>query len=415
MLAILKNRRSPFYLATTFLILLLFALLASTLAFIFTGVLILILLIHPLLLNWIGKLYGQEDIADEVHFAKTKDGWNLGLHRHIPPQPNRQLAPVLVVHGIATNKYVVDLDKRHSLPYYLKLRGYEVFAVSLRGCGRSYHESPTRYEDFTFDDIVKYDVPAMIDKVKKITGAERISYVGHSMGAMILYSHFCISEPKDTKDIGAFVSLGGPGNLNHIGITLIGLLSRFPRARKMLDLKFGASILAPLAGELYTPIDEILYNPKVTSSRTVKKIMKNAIENISDGVTEQFMRWIETKEMHSLNGFYDYVRLQKKINVPSLFIAGEKDVIATPESVRSVFENAGTKKKEFRVISKANGSSEDYGHACLVMGDRADDDVFQYVESFLHKYGTRSQPGFANRIKEGFLSIFSRFHKSSSL
>ncbi|TGK18477.1 alpha/beta hydrolase [Leptospira stimsonii] len=415
MLAILKNRRSPFYLATTFLILLLFALLASTLAFIFTGVLILILLIHPLLLNWIGKLYGQEDIADEVHFAKTKDGWNLALHRHIPPQPNRQLAPVLVVHGIATNKYVVDLDKRHSLPYYLKLRGYEVFAVSLRGCGRSYHESPTRYEDFTFDDIVKYDVPAMIDKVKKITGAERISYVGHSMGAMILYSHFCISEPKDTKDIGAFVSLGGPGNLNHIGITLIGLLSRFPRARKMLDLKFGASILAPLAGELYTPIDEILYNPKVTSSRTVKKIMKNAIENISDGVTEQFMRWIETKEMHSLNGFYDYVRLQKKINVPSLFIAGEKDVIATPESVRSVFENAGTKKKEFRVISKANGSSEDYGHACLVMGDRADDDVFQYVESFLHKYGTRSQTGFANRIKEGFLSIFSRFRKSSSL
>nr|WP_232371453.1 alpha/beta fold hydrolase [Leptospira ainazelensis] len=393
---------------------LLFALLASTLAFIFTGILILILLIHPLLLNWIGKLYGQEDIADEVHFAKTKDGWNLALHRHIPPQPNRQLAPVLVVHGIATNKYVVDLDRRHSLPYYLKLRGYEVFAVSLRGCGRSYHESPTRYEDFTFDDIVKYDVPAMIDKVKKITGADRISYVGHSMGAMILYSHFCISEPKDTKDIAAFVSLGGPGNLNHIGITLIGLLSRFPRARKMLDLKFGASILAPLAGELYTPIDEILYNPKVTSSKTVKKIMKNAIENISDGVTEQFMNWIETKEMHSLNGFYDYVRLQKNINVPSLFIAGEKDVIATPDSVRSVFENAGTKKKEFRVISKSNGSSDDYGHACLVMGDRADDDVFQYVESFLHKYGTKTQPGLANKIKEGFLSVFSKLRKPFS-
>ncbi|EMO75239.1 hypothetical protein LEP1GSC127_0881 [Leptospira kirschneri str. 200801925] len=133
------------------------------------------------------------------------------------------------------------------------------------------------------------------------------------MGAMILYSHFCISEhKKDVEDIAAFVSLGGPGNLNHIGITLIGILSRFPRARKMLDLKFGASILAPLAGELYTPIDEILYNPKTTSSKTVKKIMKNAIENVSDGVTEQFMRWIETKQMHSLNGFYDYVQLQKK-------------------------------------------------------------------------------------------------------
>ncbi|MBE8398420.1 hypothetical protein IQB76_20415, partial [Leptospira borgpetersenii serovar Hardjo-bovis] len=116
------------------------------------------------------------------------------------------------------------------------------------------------------------------------------------MGAMILYPHFCISEhKKDVEDIAAFVSLGGPGNLNTIGITLIGMLSRFPRARKMLDLKFGASILAPLAGELYTPIDEVLYNPNTTSSRTVKKIMKNAIEDVSDGVTEQFMHWIETK------------------------------------------------------------------------------------------------------------------------
>ncbi|TGK34482.1 alpha/beta fold hydrolase [Leptospira gomenensis] len=408
MIAILKNRRSPFYLATTFLILLLFALFASTLAFIFSGVLILILLIHPLLLNWIGKLYGQEDIADEVYFAKTKDGWNLALHRHIPPQPDPRLAPVLVVHGIATNKFVVDLDKRHSLPYYLKLRGYDVFAVSLRGCGRSYHDSPTRYEDFTFDDIVKYDVPAMIDKVKRIANSDRVSYVGHSMGAMIVYSHFCMQEAEDVKDIAAFVSLGGPGNLNHIGITLIGLLSRFPRARKMLDLKFGASILAPLAGELYTPVDEILYNPKVTSPKTVKKIMKNAIENIADGVTEQFMRWIETKRMVSLNGFFDYEKLQQKITAPSLFIAGEKDVIATPDSVRSVFERAGSKKKEFRIVSKASGSSDDYGHACLVMGDRAEDDVFQYVESFLRKHGTRSSVGVLGKLGEGIRRFFSK-------
>lgn len=112
--------------------------------------------------------------------------------------------------------------------------------------------------------------------------------------------------------------------------------------------------------------------------------------------------------MYSLNGLYDYIRLQKKISVPSLFIAGEKDVIATPEAVRAVYENAGSRKKEFRVVSKANGSSEDYGHACLVMGDRAEDDVFQYVESFLKKHGLRSEPGFATKIKEGILSTISK-------
>lgn len=63
------------------------------------------------------------------------------------------------------------------------------------------------------------------------------------------------------------------------------------------------------------------------------------------------------------------------------------------------------------MISKANGSSDDYGHACLVMGDRAEDDVFQYVESFLKKHGLRSQPGIAAKIKEGILSTFSRFRR----
>ncbi|EMG00008.1 hypothetical protein LEP1GSC133_1651 [Leptospira borgpetersenii serovar Pomona str. 200901868] len=42
------------------------------------------------------------------------------------------------------------------------------------------------------------------------------------------------------------------------------------------------------------------------------------------------------------------------------------------------------------------------------MGDRAEDDVFQYVESFLKKHGLRSQPGIMTKIKEGILSAFRR-------
>ncbi len=84
-------------------------------------------------------------------------------------------------------------------------------------------------------------------------------------------------------------------------------------------------------------------------------------------------------------------------------------MIATPESVRSVYEKASSRKNEFRVITKANGASDDYGHACLVMADRAEDDVFQHVESFLKKHGLRDQPGIGTKIKEGILSALFRF------
>ncbi|PJZ48403.1 alpha/beta fold hydrolase [Leptospira saintgironsiae] len=402
MIAILKNRRGPFYLITTFFAIIFFAVFASSLAIVFSLFLIAVLVLYPVLLDWFSRLYGQEDIADEVHFAKTKDGWNIALHRHIPPIPNPDLAPVIVVHGIATNKYVIDLDKRHSLPYYLKLRGYEVFAVSLRGAGSSYHESRGGYEDFTFDDLVKYDVPAIISKVLSLTESKRVNWVGHSMGAMIFYSYLGITSKSEKEKIASFVSLGGPGNLNHLGLSLIGLLSRFPRARKVLDLKFGASMLAPLAGEIYTPIDQILYNPKATRPRIVKKVMKNAIENISEGLIEQFMSWIETKKMSSLNGFYNYIDLQKEITVPSLFIAGANDAIATPDTVRFVYERAGTKIKKFYVISKEEGASDDYGHGCLILAEKAEDDVFPKVETFLREHGTSKKQSWFLRLKRKF-------------
>ncbi|PJZ69420.1 hydrolase [Leptospira perolatii] len=408
MIAILKNRRGPFYFITTFLAILAFAVFASSFAILLSILLILLLLSYPILLDWISRFYGQVDIADEVHFARTKDGWNIALHRHIPQQPIQELAPVIVVHGIATNKFVADLDKRHSLPYFLKLRGFEVFAVSLRGAGSSYHESNSGYEDFTFDDLAKYDVPAIIEKVMAITGKPRINWVGHSMGAMIMYAYMGICKKEDKQKIACFVAMGGPGNLNHLGLSLIGLLSRFPRARKVLDLKFGASMLAPVAGEIFTPVDEMLYNPKATSGKTVKKVMKNAIENISEGVIEQFMSWIETKRMTSLNGFYDYIENQKEITVPSFFIAGAKDAIGTPETVRFVYERAKAKVKKFYVVSKENGSSEDYGHGCLLLAEKAEDDLFPKIEEFLRNYGTQKKVSWMGKIRKGFGSAWKK-------
>ncbi len=399
-LAIFKKRRNPFYIFTTVIIIILAALMSSVFALVLCVLLIIITLFYPFFLDLFVKIYGIPDIADRVFYARTDDGWNIALHYHKAVHPKEEYAPVIVVHGIATNKFVVDLDKHHSLPYYLKLQGYDVYAVSLRGCGRSYHESPSRYEDFSFDDIVKYDVPAVIEKVKMLSASPRVNWVGHSMGAIIMYAYMGTCTKEDKKNIASFVSLGGPGTLNHLGHTLISLLSRFPNARRMIDLKFGAAIVTPIAGELYTPIDEVMYNPEVTGKATVKKIMKNAIENISAGLTDQFMLWIEQKKMTSMDSRFNYMELQKEINVPTLFIAGKKDGLATPESMKVVFDNCSSKEKEFYVISSENGFSGDYGHACLVMGEKASEDVFPIVEAFIEKHGTRTKKSILKRLRD---------------
>ena len=38
-----------------------------------------------------------------------------------------------------------------------------------------------------FDEIGKYDVPAMINYILNTTGRQKLSYIGHSMGCATFY------------------------------------------------------------------------------------------------------------------------------------------------------------------------------------------------------------------------------------
>ena len=46
--------------------------------------------------------------------------------------------------------------------------------------------------DFTWDEMAKYDIPSMVEKVLEVTGEEEIFYAGHSMGttAFMAMGHY---------------------------------------------------------------------------------------------------------------------------------------------------------------------------------------------------------------------------------
>ena len=44
-----------------------------------------------------------------------------------------------------------------------------------------FHDSFINY-NISWDEMGKYDIPAMIDKILEVTGETKIFYVGHSMG-----------------------------------------------------------------------------------------------------------------------------------------------------------------------------------------------------------------------------------------
>ncbi len=68
---------------------------------------------------------------------------------------------------------------------------------------------------FSWDEMAKYDLPAMVDFILNTTGHKQISYVGHSQGTTIAFAGLSISKDLQSK-INLFVALAPVANASHM-------------------------------------------------------------------------------------------------------------------------------------------------------------------------------------------------------
>ena len=92
------------------------------------------------------------------------------------------------------------IDNRTWQGYILADAGYDVWLGNYRG--NTYSRNHTflnpdalfnhKFWDFTWDEMAKYDIPSMVEKVLEVTGEEEIFYAGHSMGttAFMAMGHY---------------------------------------------------------------------------------------------------------------------------------------------------------------------------------------------------------------------------------
>src|SRR3954467_13127242 len=113
-------------------------------------------------------------------YAYTKDGWKLGIRKVCPTRPDAGKLPVVLCHGLGLNGTFWSITDNH-MPEQLAARGYQVYIFDLRGSGASQKvgalgrvNSVLRQTPFlevgegkwTVDDLIRYDVPAVLDYVK---------------------------------------------------------------------------------------------------------------------------------------------------------------------------------------------------------------------------------------------------------
>jgi pimeloyl-ACP methyl ester carboxylesterase len=311
---------------------------------------------------------------DELLQAPTRDGWSLALGRRRPRAAPR-LPPVLLVHGIAMNRQAFDFGvERYSVAAHLAAAGFDAFALDLRGHGGS-RAGPTKR--WSLDTYLREDLPAALDAIRAATGADQVLYVGHSQGA-ILGMAACALYPERIR---ALVCLGGPAYFAAqprlralVALRHLGVSTHFRRL---------AQTVAPVSGWWHPPVIELSINGRNVERPVYRRLLMNALENMQPGVVEQFAACIRDDTFRSADGSLDYRALFPRCRQPALFVAGEKDGIAPPETVLAAFRAWGGPKRYWV-------AGHEYGHADMLLGRDAPEVVFPAIREFLvENSGTR--------------------------
>lgn len=156
----------------------------------------------------------------EEHEVETSDGFVLSVQRLPWGRKGRsnkiheagKKKPVFLLHYLlgSSADWVINLPEQ-SLPYILADSGYDVWLGNVRGNTCSRHLRYKRHEkefwDFSFDEMIEYDLPAMLDHVLNTTGRERLLFVGHSQGTLILFG-LLAERPEYNDKIELFAAMG---------------------------------------------------------------------------------------------------------------------------------------------------------------------------------------------------------------
>ena len=112
----------------------------------------------------------------QVHDFKTDDGAQLRLTRY---QCGAK-GPVILSHGLGVSSRIYSMDTFDTnLLEYLAANRYDVWLLDYRAS----IELPAANTRFSADDIARYDYPAAVQTVRRLTGAPTVQMVVHCYGS----------------------------------------------------------------------------------------------------------------------------------------------------------------------------------------------------------------------------------------
>jgi pimeloyl-ACP methyl ester carboxylesterase len=322
----------------------------------------------------------------ETTFVRTPDGATIALYRHRAPDPVPGSEPVLMLSGFGLNHAALDFDDRYSWARRSAAAGLDTWLLEVRGSGRSRRAGR---HDGSFDDFLA-DLRAGLAHVLAATGAERLHGVGYSLGGMLLYA----ALGTDLADrLRSVVAIESPTSLEGIPVgrathALLDVIARhgIPHA---LPYRLPSRLAMPVL-PLYhdRPMFRTWANLENMDRGLIPRILYRTLDDVPAPLALQLRDWTTCDTLRSVGGGVDHLRGLAGSRVPVLVVTGASDFgrRARPALVRL----AGTGAEGVECLRSA-GFSADYGHADLIFGKAAPDEVLPHVLRWLRRH----DPGMA--------------------
>ncbi len=321
-------------------------------------------------------------VSREFHWAVTGEKFELALERLRVGKKSRHPTAVVLCHGLFVNSLLFNLSEESGLALFLAKEGFDVWNLSLRGTGRSLKPLKGGPKSWTLDDVMEKDLPAVIRYVQKESGSRSVIWLGYEMGGLLAYGYL---EKKREAGLAALVTIGAPATFNRPEqepMKRLLSLEESPTLKKVFLYLNG-----PFLGRLLIPfmpkIAELFYNRDNMEEETKEKLLDEALVEIDPGVLDQLLLMIRRGEFVSARGDFSYRKNLSKIQLPILLIGGEADKLAPPEAIRTVYETVGSANRTLRMFGPRSKDSVAYGHIDLLLGKKADEEVFPAIGKWL--------------------------------
>ncbi len=284
----------------------------------------------------------------------------IAIHRFKNKKSN--FPPILLIHGSIENGKVFYSKSGKGLAPYLAQQGFDVYVADLRGRGAS-KPAVSRHSRTSQTDTITEELPAIINKVKEVSGYDSLHFGAHSWGGVLLLCTYALYHTQ--LDINSMIFLATKRRIS------IKSLNRF------LTIDVGWTVLGRILNSIFG------YFP-------AKKI-KVGSDNEASRFYLQNNAWVYTKTWIDPETGFDYRDKLSTIELPPVYFytgVGDK-VLGHPSDVKKLAEESGI-QEAVTILSKENGNLHDYDHVNILTHPDAVKDHFPKIAELYKQHSKQT-------------------------